>query len=96
VNAPSNYDFTPITTNLSLKFIGPPEDIANMIESDINLKVDLTNVQINSNIVSAPLTVELPDYPNVWCVGKQTVFLQVNEKSTTTTTETTTADDDTE
>lgn len=82
VNAPSNYDIELITTSLNTELIGPKDEMELINENDITIKVDLTNVQFNSNIVSAPVTIELTNYPNVWYIGKSAVFLKVTEKTT--------------
>lgn len=85
VNAPSNYDIELVSENLTVEIIAPSYIIDVINQDDFVLKVDLSSVQITGSLFPASVTVQIPNYPEVWSVGKYTVSLRATEKAITTT-----------
>jgi len=80
VNIPSDYDIEVVTSSLSVELVAPSSIIDEITQDDFILKVDLSSVQITGNLFNASVTVQIPDYPDAWCIGKYTVALRAVEK----------------
>lgn len=85
-NIPEGYNVETVTNGLALELVAPTSIIDEINQDDFVLKVDLSSVQITGNLFNAPVTVQLPDYPNAWCLGKHTIVLRAVEKISDTTT----------
>lgn len=93
LNIPSDYDVEVLSENLTVELIAPSSVIDEITQDDFVLKIDLSNAQITGSLFNGQVMVQLPDYPNAWCVGKYSVALRATEKNSTTnvTTETSTS-----
>ncbi|MCC8068235.1 MAG: hypothetical protein LIO71_00480 [Ruminococcus sp.] len=89
-NIPEGYDIEAVTSGLALELVAPTSIIDEITEDDFVIRVDLSSVQITGNLFNASVTIQLPDYPNAWCLGKHTIVLRATE----TVDETTTSTDD--
>lgn len=85
VNIPSGYDVEVLSENLTVELIAPSSVINEITQDDFVLKIDLSNSQITGSLFNGQVMVQLPDYPNAWCVGKYSVALRATEKNSTTT-----------
>lgn len=93
VNVPSSYDVEVVSESLTVELIAPSYVIDEVTQDDFVLSVDLSNVQVTSGLFNAQVAIQLPDYPNAWCVGKYSVALRATDKDDTTETSTTTVTD---
>ncbi|MCD7799960.1 MAG: hypothetical protein LUG94_01970 [Ruminococcus sp.] len=95
-NIPEGYDIEAVTSGLALELVAPTSIIDEITEDDFVIRVDLSSVQITGNLFNASVTIQLPDYPNAWCLGKHTIVLRATETvdETTTSTDTDTSTDD--
>lgn len=66
INVPAGYNISPITNNISVTLIGPAEDIAKITAMDIVVQADFSNIDIQSESFSVPITILVPQYKNVW------------------------------
>lgn len=85
-NVPDGFDIQAVTSGLALEVVAPTSVIDEINQDDFVLKVDLSSVQITGNLFNAPVTIQLPDYPNAWCLGKHNAVLKAVEKTSEVTT----------
>ncbi len=88
INAPSGYDFSIITKQLTVTVIGPEDDVNALSTSDIYVTLDLTNALLSSESFTESCTVSV-DHSRVWANGAYKVALSYTEKELETTEETT-------
>jgi YbbR domain-containing protein len=87
-NAPSNYEVEVIPESLNVELVAPTSVIDQITQDDFVIKIDLSNVTINGSLFNAPVTIQLPNVPNAWCVGKYIVALRATELTTQSESET--------
>lgn len=85
-NVPDGFDIQAVTSGLALEVVAPTSVIDEINQDDFVLKVDLSSVQITGNLFNAPVTIQLPYYPNAWCLGKHNAVLKAVEKTSEVTT----------
>ena len=91
INVPAGYNISPITNNISVTLIGPAEDIAKITAMDIVVQADFSNIDIQSESFSVPITILVPQYKNVWAYMPSDqytteVFVEASKKTAEETT----------
>lgn len=80
INAPAQYDITPINSGYSIDFIGPEEVIAELSKPDVVAVLDLMPYEITEGTFACPVQISVPSHPEIWSMGTFNISLTASIK----------------
>ncbi len=80
INAPENYRCTVEQEKIrNVTVVGPADIISRIDVSDVVAQIDLSDYNVVEGDQIMTVTVFLPNYNNVWCMGIHKVYCSINE-----------------
>lgn len=81
INAPADYNITPITSGYDVPFIGPEKIIKDLTIQDVVVQMDLSSISFTGDdYFNAPISIFVPDKGLVWTFGNYTATFRAQEK----------------